>query len=82
MMTTEMAKLEVRDAGRGMTPEEKAKAFDPFFTTRQAISGTGLGLSVSLGMTSDHAGTIDVESELGQGSVVTVSLPLFGPSEV
>ncbi|MCH7869954.1 MAG: PAS domain-containing protein [Myxococcales bacterium] len=69
------ARLEVYDHGRGMSPEEQSKAFDPFYTTRAARGGTGLGLSVSHGIVSEHGGSIDVESAPGEGTRVTIILP-------
>ena len=72
------ARLEVYDHGRGMSPEEQSKAFDPFYTTRAARGGTGLGLSVSHGIVSEHGGSIDVESAPGEGTRVTIILPEVG----
>ncbi len=65
----------VEDNGRGMTPEQKRRAFDPFFTTRQRQGGTGLGLSICHGIITEHAGIIDIQSQLGCGTTVTVTLP-------
>jgi two-component system NtrC family sensor kinase len=61
------------DTGTGIAPENMDRVFDPFFTTSSA--GTGLGLSVSLGIVQEHGGQITVESEEGQGSTFTVWLP-------
>jgi PAS domain S-box-containing protein len=62
------------DTGVGIPPENLERIFDPFFSTRP--SGTGLGLSVSLGIVQEHGGRITMESEEGRGSTVTVWLPV------
>ena len=62
------------DAGMGIPRENINKLFDPFFTTKS--SGTGLGLAVSYGIIQQHDGKIEVKSEVGQGSVFTVKLPI------
>jgi len=68
--------IEVRfiDNGVGISKENLNKLFDPFFTTKG--SGTGLGLAVSYGIIQQHLGKIEVKSELGQGTVFTLSLPI------
>jgi two-component system NtrC family sensor kinase len=68
--------LEVRfaDTGIGIPPENLHKIFDPFFTTKSF--GTGLGLAVSYGIIQRQGGTIEVESEVGRGTVFKVKLPL------
>jgi signal transduction histidine kinase len=71
----------VADSGIGMDATTRSRVFAPFFSTRGgAGSGTGLGLSVSLQIVEGYGGSIDVESELGEGSVFTVWLPLSWPS--
>jgi two-component system NtrC family sensor kinase len=65
----------VSDTGEGIAPDNMERIFEPFFTTRPPGSGTGLGLSVSYGIISDHGGTIEVDSSLGKGSCFTVYLP-------
>jgi CheY-like chemotaxis protein len=65
----------VTDTGPGMTTEVRQRVFDPFFTTK-AEKGTGLGLSVAYGIITRHGGSIEVESEPGQGSVFTIRLPV------
>jgi Signal transduction histidine kinase regulating C4-dicarboxylate transport system len=79
--TGEQVYISISDTGCGMTPEIKAKIFDPFFTTKRVGSGTGLGLSVAYGIIKKHQGRIDVESELGKGSVFTVWLPIAPVTE-
>jgi len=64
------------DSGPGIPPDVLSRIFDPFFTTKPEVSGTGLGLSVSLGIVQSHGGTIDVDSRMGEGSTFTVTLPL------
>jgi len=65
----------VADTGSGIAVADKERIFEPFFTTRSGQGGTGLGLSVTYGIVSDHGGIIEVESELGQGACFTVWLP-------
>ena len=66
----------VRDNGQGIDPRIKDRLFEPFFTTKGDQGGTGLGLSVTYGIVTDHGGTIDVESQPGKGSAFIVRLPL------
>lgn len=65
----------VKDNGIGIAPENLPKIFNPFYTSKEAIRGTGLGLSVSLGIAEAHGGTIEVESVPGGGSVFSLVLP-------
>jgi PAS domain S-box-containing protein len=68
--------VEVQDSGCGIPAPILPRIFDPFFTTKGTGEGTGLGLSVSLGIIERHGGQILVESEVGKGTVFTVCLPL------
>ena len=68
--------ISIRDNGTGIPPEVKEKMFNPFFTTKPAGEGTGLGLSLSYDIiVKQHGGTIDVETEPGQFTEFTVVLP-------
>jgi two-component system NtrC family sensor kinase len=67
--------IAVQDTGSGIPPENLSRIFDPFFTTKTETEGTGLGLSVSFGIISQHGGRIDVESKVGFGTTFTVLLP-------
>ncbi len=66
----------VRDTGVGIPPEALAKVFDPFFTTKPVGQGSGLGLSVSLGIVRGYRGTILVASDAVEGTEFTVLLPV------
>jgi two-component system NtrC family sensor kinase len=68
--------LYVQDEGHGMDAETQARIFDPFFTTKDVGAGTGLGLSIAYGMVRDHGGWIDVESQPGHGTTVSIHLPI------
>jgi two-component system NtrC family sensor kinase len=50
--------------------------YEPFFTTKSAVKGTGLGLSICHGIVKAHHGEIDIESQLGKGTKVTLTLPI------
>jgi PAS domain S-box-containing protein len=65
--------IHVRDHGRGMDDETRAKIFDPFFTTKR--SGTGLGLASTLGILARHEGRVHVESRSGMGTTFRIELP-------
>jgi signal transduction histidine kinase len=75
----ETAVVSVQDTGRGIPPENLARIFEPFFTTRPEGQGTGLGLSVSAAIAAAHQGRIDASSQVGQGSVFSLRLPLVQP---
>jgi two-component system NtrC family sensor kinase len=69
-------RLIVSDNGEGIPPENLAKIFHPFFTTKSEGKGVGLGLAVSYGIIEAHGGEIEVKSTVGEGTTFTVSLPL------
>lgn len=66
---------EVSDSGKGIAPETIGKVFDPFFTTKGTHEGAGLGLAVSYGIVKSHGGTIQAESQPGQGATFTLKFP-------
>jgi signal transduction histidine kinase len=72
--------LRVIDNGIGMRPEDTQKALEPFYQVESALSrsnhGTGLGLPLSKRLVECHGGTLDIESELGNGTTVVVRLPM------
>ncbi len=68
-------RLSIRDDGHGIAPHARERLFEPFFSTREAGVGTGLGLPVSLGLVQEHGGKILVDSVAGEGAVFTVVLP-------
>jgi len=75
--TGSVMELQVRDNGCGMTEEVQRHLFEPFFTRRRDGQGTGLGMSITYRIVSDHGGTIAVSSPgAGKGSEVTIRLPV------
>jgi two-component system NtrC family sensor kinase len=67
--------IEVWDTGIGIAPENVAKLYDPFYTTKGVGRGTGLGLAVSYGIVQEHSGHISVESTPGRGTTFRITLP-------
>ncbi|MEW6126773.1 MAG: ATP-binding protein [Acidobacteriota bacterium] len=67
--------IDFRDTGMGIAPENIARIYDPFFTTKDVGQGTGLGLALTYGIIQEHSGRIFVESRLGEGSHFTIKLP-------
>jgi two-component system NtrC family sensor kinase len=74
-------RIAVQDTGVGIPPENLRRVFDPFFTTKAVGEGTGLGLSVSYGIVTRHNGRIEVESQVGEGTTFTVTLPVAQPAK-
>ena len=68
--------VSVEDTGPGMTLEVQAKIFEPFFTTKDVGEGTGLGMSIVFGIMESHHGKIDIMSEPGIGTKITIILPM------
>jgi len=74
----EKVKIDVTDTGVGIPPENLDKIFDPFFTTKEVGKGTGLGLSVSYGIIRKHHGQVVAQTEVGQGTTFSITLPPSG----
>ncbi len=70
-----IATIEVQDDGIGISEPDRLRILEPFFTTRRATGGTGLGLSVVHGIALEHGGSLAIESRAGQGSSITLSIP-------
>ncbi len=75
LMPGNYVKISVADTGTGIVDSVKDKIFDPFFTTKEKERGTGLGLASAYGIISNHAGSIDVKSQMGKGTTFTICLP-------
>lgn len=69
-------RIVVQDNGRGISEEDQRHVFDPFYTTRRTHGGTGLGLSLTHTIVTEHGGTIEIDSKLGKGTRITLSFPL------
>jgi signal transduction histidine kinase len=68
--------IRIRDSGKGIRPEELERIFEPFYTTKPAGQGSGLGLVVARDIVSDHRGRIEVDSEPGQFTEFRIELPV------
>ncbi|MEP7355889.1 MAG: ATP-binding protein [Anaerolineales bacterium] len=74
--------VEVADTGAGISPEHLARVWEPFFTTKAEGKGTGLGLSICRHILTEHGGTIELDSQPGQGTVARVRLPVGALGDV
>lgn len=71
----DMVELAVADTGCGMTPEVKQRALEPFFTTKSAGQGNGLGLATVFGVVQRSGGSMDIDSELAKGTTIRLYFP-------
>ena len=81
MKPGEYIRITVSDTGQGIPPEIMDSIFEPYFTTKKAGSGTGMGLALTHSIIENYGGTIQVQSEPGQGSVFTFFLPIANVPE-
>jgi two-component system NtrC family sensor kinase len=70
-------KLEIMDNGVGIRPEDIKHIFEPFFSAKEKASGNGLGLAIVHGIVQSHKGKIEVDSELGKGTCLSLIFPLI-----
>jgi CheY-like chemotaxis protein len=76
--------LSVADSGSGIDPEDLERIFEPYFSTKEKTRGTGMGLAMVHGIINAQGGNIDVESEVGKGTVFKIRLPVvaYDPTPV
>ena len=81
-ITTEVAgenvRILIQDTGKGIRQKDMGSIFEPFFSTKPAVEGTGLGLSVSYGIVKRHGGDITAKSVRGKGALFIITLPIDG----
>ena len=82
MMVGDKVQIAIADTGRGIKKEHQDSIFQPFFSTKPEVEGTGLGLAVIYGIIKRHHGKIDVVSREGVGTTMTIRLPLFSEKKV
>ncbi len=76
------AVISIADSGGGIPPEIRSRIFDPFFTTKAVGRGSGQGLAIARAIVDKHAGTLELDTELGAGTTFTVRLPIAGAQTV
>ncbi len=73
--------VQVQDEGCGIPADQLPRVMDPFYTSKRSTGGTGLGLSVSVGIVKDHGGTLSLASGIGEGTTATLRLPVLALAE-
>ena len=74
-------RLEIIDNGSGIAPRDIPHVFEPFFSAKEKVSGIGMGLAIVHGIVQSHHGKVEVQSEPGVGTTLSILLPLFEPKE-
>lgn len=72
----ESFRIDISDNGTGISPHDIPHIFEPFYTTKRDINGLGLGLSIVHGIIENHKGKIEIDSELGKGTTISIIFPL------
>ncbi|MFP4488885.1 MAG: sensor histidine kinase, partial [Bacteroidales bacterium] len=72
----ESIRMDIRDNGTGISPQDIPHIFEPFYTTKRDENGLGLGLSIVHGIIQNHKGKVEVDSELGKGTTISLIFPL------
>ncbi len=73
--------IEVRDTGVGLAPEALRRIFEPYYTTRAEHGGSGLGMAIAYRIAAEHGGEIRAAGAPGKGAVITIRLPVKGPTD-
>lgn len=81
LINNKNVKIIIKDNGKGISEEDKAKVFNPFFTTKQKDNGTGLGLYLAYNVINEHAGKIEIKSETNSGTEIKITLPCFNEQD-
>jgi len=79
---THFVKIEISDTGPGISAEVRSHLFDPFYSGREAGRGLGFGLSKCWRIVTDHGGTLEIESETGEGATFILELPVGEPEDI
>ena len=74
-------RISLTDTGVGIPPDTLPQVFEPFFTTKEVGKGTGLGLAQVYGFAQQSGGTVDIRSEVGRGTTITLYLPKGRPAQ-
>ena len=80
-ITFPLPEADVTDTGPGIAEGDLSRIFDPFYTTKELGEGTGLGLAIVQRLVENHGGRVSVETELGEGTAFSVTLPAWTPEE-
>jgi two-component system NtrC family sensor kinase len=77
----EHIRLEIIDNGSGIAPRDLPHVFEPFFSAKEKVSGIGMGLAIVHGIVQSHEGKVEAQSELGEGTTLSILFPLFEPTD-